>query len=209
MAEGKKSFIIYTDWKDVFDTLSDEKAGILIKHIFSYVNDEHPETDDILIKLAFAGIKQQLKRDLVKWRTTSEKRSEIGRTGGIMSGLKRTKQTKQLVKKRSKTKQTQANEAGNVNVNDNVNEEIKEKKEEKKKYSDFVFMTAIEYEKLISEHGEKNTQTFIGILNNYKGSNGRKYKSDYLAILNWVIDRAKKDGKYVDKSSSKKPQMVW
>ena len=29
----------------------------------------------------------------------------------------------------------------------------------------------------------------IEILNNYKGSKGKKYKSDYMAILNWVVER--------------------
>jgi hypothetical protein len=36
-------------------------------------------------------------------------------------------------------------------------------------------------------------------LNNYKGANGKKYKSDYLAVLNWVVDKAKKEGKYEQK----------
>ena len=29
----------------------------------------------------------------------------------------------------------------------------------------------------------------IEILDNYKGQNGKKYKSDYRAILNWVVKR--------------------
>jgi hypothetical protein len=29
----------------------------------------------------------------------------------------------------------------------------------------------------------------INILSNYKGSTGKKYKSDYRTILNWVVDR--------------------
>ena len=43
MAENKKSFIAYTDWKDTFDALPNDKAGILIKHIYAYVNDEDPQ----------------------------------------------------------------------------------------------------------------------------------------------------------------------
>ena len=49
MAENKKSFVAYADWKETFDALSDEKAGQLIKHIFAYVNDENPESEDMLI----------------------------------------------------------------------------------------------------------------------------------------------------------------
>lgn len=121
MAENKKSFIAYVDWKETFDALPDEKAGQLVKHLFAYVNDENPETDDVLIKAVFANIKHQLKRDLKKWESLSAQRAEIGRLGGIKSGEARqskTKQMKQMVKSRSKTKQ---NEHDNVNVNDTVN----------------------------------------------------------------------------------------
>jgi hypothetical protein len=62
--EGKKSFVLYTDQREVFEELDDELAGKLIKHIFAYVNDENPETDDLLINAVFANIKATLKRDL-------------------------------------------------------------------------------------------------------------------------------------------------
>lgn len=52
-------------------------------------------------------------------------------------------------------------------------------------------MTNAEYEKLVSTYGEDFTNQCITILDNYKGSSGKKYKSDYRAILNWVIDRVK------------------
>ena len=56
MAKDKKSFIAYTDWKDTFDALPDDKAGMLIKFIYAFVNDENPQTDDILINAVFANI---------------------------------------------------------------------------------------------------------------------------------------------------------
>jgi hypothetical protein len=129
MAEGKKSFIAYTDWYETFKALPDDKAGQLIKHVFSYVNDENPKSDDILINAVFANIKQQLKRDLIEWKNTSQVRSEIGKIGGIKSGeSRRSKQMKQLVPKRSKTKQ---NEQDTVNVNDTVNDNVNVTEEEK------------------------------------------------------------------------------
>ena len=60
MAENKKSFITYCEWQETFNELSDEEAGILIKHIFSYVNDENPETDNKVVKMCFIPIKQIL-----------------------------------------------------------------------------------------------------------------------------------------------------
>lgn len=120
MAENKKSFIAYVDWGETFNALPDEKAGQLVKFLFDYVNDKNPETDDILINAVFTNIKLQLKRDLIKWESISSQRSDIGKLGGIKSGEARrskTKQTKQLVKSRSKTKQ---NEHDTVTVNDTV-----------------------------------------------------------------------------------------
>jgi hypothetical protein len=63
-------------------------------------------------------------------------------------------------------------------------------------YSDFVTMTQEEHDRLVAEFGEPLTRRMIEVLNNYKGATGKKYKSDYLAIRNWVIDRVlKEEGK--------------
>jgi hypothetical protein len=79
MAEGKKSFVLYADYINIFEELTDEEAGQLAKHMFRYVNDQHPEAENRLIKIAFEPIKQQLKRDLKEWEETIEKRREAGR----------------------------------------------------------------------------------------------------------------------------------
>ena len=67
------------------------------------------------------------------------------------------------------------------------------KVDKKKKYAEFVTLTEDEYKKLVDEHGEELTKQMITILDNYKGASGKKYKSDYRAILNWVVQRAKED----------------
>jgi hypothetical protein len=77
MAENKKSFTAYCDWNTTFNSLPDDKAGQLIKHLFAYVNDEEPITDDLLINAVFANIKATLKRDLIKWKEKSEKNKQI------------------------------------------------------------------------------------------------------------------------------------
>jgi hypothetical protein len=75
MAENKKGFVLYADQKLIFDDLTNEEAGTLIKHIFMYVNDENPVLNDRLIDMAFKPIKLQLKRDLVKYETVRERNS--------------------------------------------------------------------------------------------------------------------------------------
>lgn len=121
--EGKKSFVLYTDQREVFDELSDEDAGRLIKHIFSYVNDEDPSTEDLLLKVAFLPIKTQLKRDLKIWDEKKQQRAEAGRKGGIA----KSSNAKQNLANPSNATNDVANLAVNVNVNGNVNDINKNK----------------------------------------------------------------------------------
>jgi hypothetical protein len=117
MAADKKGFILYADQKVLFDQLSDEKAGELIKFIFAYVNDENPVTEDLILNLAFTPIKQQLKRDLKKFEQIKVARSEAGKIG-----MKKRWSDKQTITNDNKPLQTITNITvnDNVNVNDNV-----------------------------------------------------------------------------------------
>ncbi len=130
MAEGKKSFILYADFKHTVDMLDDEKAGKLFKHLLAYVNDEYPNMDDPMVALAFEPMKHQLKRDLRKWEEIKGKRVEAGRLGGLARAsnakqeLANANQSKQMLASASKIKQTLANQAVTVNVNDTVNDTV-------------------------------------------------------------------------------------
>jgi len=81
MAKDKKSFILYADAIHTIEKLSDVDAGQLLKHLMRYVNDQNPVTDNPLVDIAFEPIKQQLKRDLVKFEDVKLKRSEAGKAG--------------------------------------------------------------------------------------------------------------------------------
>lgn len=90
---------------------------------------------------------------------------------------------------------------GNENINENINITLKKnnrkrgsqgkKEEEKVHFAEFVSMTNAEYEKLVSTYGKDFADQCITSLDNYKGSSGKKYKSDYRAILSWVVDKVK------------------
>lgn len=183
MAENKKSFIAYVDWGETFSALPDDKAGQLVKHLFDYVNDKNPETDDVLIKAVFANIKQQLKRDLIKWEGISSQRSDIGRIGGIKSGEARqskTKQTKQVLQKRSKTKQ---NEHVTVTVNDTVTVK-EESKNTLPPFEDFKSY-ALENEPLVNLKSlELKYKAWIE--NNWRDGNGKKISNWKSKLLNTI-----------------------
>ena len=119
--EGKKSFVLYTDQREVFEELDDEQAGKLIKHIFSYVNDENPETDDKFVRLAFLPIKTQLKRDLRIWDEKKHSRVEAGKKGGLAKASNARIDLANPSNARNSLANVAVNVNGNVNVNDNVN----------------------------------------------------------------------------------------
>ena len=68
-------------------------------------------------------------------------------------------------------------------------EKAKAEKKTKYNYAEFVSLTRDEYAKLCEEHTEEGAKRMVEILDNYKGSSGKRYKNDYRAILNWVVDR--------------------
>lgn len=111
MAENKNSFILYTDLIHTVEKLTNEKAGKLFKHILNYVNDKNPQTDDIIIIIAFEPIKQSLKRDLRKYEQKRETNRE--------NALKRWHPDNATACNRI---QTDAKHAVSVSVSDSVND---------------------------------------------------------------------------------------
>lgn len=116
MAKDKKSFILYVDQKDLWNKLPDEIAGKLIKHIYAYVSDENPSSDDLMIEIAFEPIKQQLKRDLKLFDEKRVKRSEAGLAGANKRWQPMANDSKRI----SNIAKIAVNDNVNVNVNDNV-----------------------------------------------------------------------------------------
>jgi hypothetical protein len=115
MAKEKKSFILYADQQGVFNQLPDEIAGRLIKHIFAYVNDEQPVTDELIINIAFEPIKQCLKRDLCRWKEYLDKQSVNGKKGGRPKKPNESEITQAFSDKPKKA------DSVSVSVNDSVN----------------------------------------------------------------------------------------
>ena len=113
---------MYADQQGVFKQLPDDVAGRLIKHIFSYVNDENPCTEELIINIAFEPIKQSLKRDLKRWEDYIEKQSLNGKKGGRPPKAKESQETQAFLNKPKKA------DSVSVSVNDsvNVNEKIKQ-----------------------------------------------------------------------------------
>jgi hypothetical protein len=163
MATDKKGFILYADLIHTVNQLPSDKAGDLFKHILSYVNDKHPVTEDIVIKIAFEPIKQQLKRDLKKFEEVKIKRSDAGK----LSAAKRKEQKEQSSTNPTSVKsveQSSTNPTVSVNVNDNVNDILKRKQDFRLSIGSFIKANPnkytkqlfIDFEEYWTEHGAKD-----------------------------------------------------
>ena len=158
MAQGKKSFIAYSDWKDVFDELPNEDAGALIKHIFAYVNDENPVSDNVLIRAVFANIKSTLERDLNKWNNQLQHRSDAGKKSAEIRKIK----AYELQRNPTSVKTIERNPTDNVSVSVNVKKSIEERKQDFKK--SLIPFISVSFDKFLmkdffeywSEHGEND-----------------------------------------------------
>jgi hypothetical protein len=179
MATDKKKVVVYCDWIETFESLTDEEAGRLIKHFFRYVNDLNPNSDR-LIELMFTPIKQTLKRDLQSWEAKRITNSENGKLGG------RPKKTEQnpnkpngLIKNPIKAKK-----AVSVSVSDNVNEI--------NKYRAFAHLSISidEFKKLEIDYTKQQIDNALDSIENYKDN--KKYKSLYLTCKNWLSKEPKK-----------------
>ncbi len=180
MAEGKKSFIAYSDWKATFDELSDEDAGRLIKHIFAYVNDENPVTDNVLIRVAFAQFKQTLKRDLVKWNEQLQQRRDAGKRSAEKRALEKSNERSTVVESRQRNSTDSVSVSVSVsdNVNDNVSEKEKKNKERANKFAPPTQSEVISYflEKGYTQEAACKAFDYYDVAN-WTDSTGKKIKN--------------------------------
>ena len=124
--EGKDSFILYTKYINIFKILTDEQAGMLIKHILNYTNDllteeQEDELADPVVKMAWINIKIDLKEDLVKWKNICETNRINGLKGGRpkkQTENPKTEKTERLFQKPKKADND--NEYDNEYENNNV-----------------------------------------------------------------------------------------
>jgi hypothetical protein len=134
----KSSFLIYLDYKEQFELLSDAELGQLLRAIMLY--EETGEITELsgMLKMAFSFIKTQLDKDRQKYEEMCEKNRENAKKGG--------RPRKQVVNEKPngfKENQTEAKKADNDKDNDNeedIENEIEkdiDKKEKNKKRKTF------------------------------------------------------------------------
>lgn len=78
----KSSFLIYLDYEEQFNLLTDEQIGQLMRAIIKYEKTREVPQLDGVVKMAFSFIKTQLDRDREKYEARCEKNRENAKKGG-------------------------------------------------------------------------------------------------------------------------------
>lgn len=188
---SKKSFVFYASWMDAINELPQDMQLESLRAIIEYgLSGEVAENLSFTAKAILAIAKVQMDVNNVRF--------ENGKKGGRPKNQTKPNETKQNQTKPNETEMEISKPNVNVNVNDNVNIKnhdinIMSKKEaEKHHYAPCVMLTESEYGKLVEAHGEDGAAWMVKKLDDYKAASGRTYKSDYRAILNWVVDEYRK-----------------
>ena len=194
-----KQFTFFRNYYEAIKELPNKKefAFSILEYIFE---DKIPEFDGLS-----KGIWQLMERPLKisKNKANNAKRESNENQIEIKS---KSNENQTEIKPKSNENQSHYSISNSISSSERKKEKEvlgeKEKKEEKIHFAEFVAMTNAEYEKLISTYGKEFADQCIVTLDNYKGSSGKKYKSDYRAILSWVVDKQKEKQKSAQAKSS-------
>lgn len=210
MATGKKTFVFYSDWSNMIKEMPNEDAGELLKHILAYVNDESPESKNLLVKMAFGHMKPMLKADLLKWDKQLKSYSNMGKKSAEARASTKVQPTLTKVERTSTV---------NVNVNDNVNVNV-DYKDIISEWNSFTWklskLKALNTERKkhlkirIKEHGrEELSNAFKKVQGSdfLQGENDRNWKANF----DWVINSSNFvkiiEGNYDNKQTTRNPLM--
>lgn len=199
MAQEKVTF--YKQWSETIKELSDserlEVYDAIVQYAFEGVTREFKSP---FAKVAFGWSKKDIDADNARMAEISAKRRNAGRMGGAPKNNRnanRKTEVEEPTQVEEKTVVPAATSQGEL-FPDMPTVEPKKKaiKPTKHKYADLVLLTESEYQKLVESYGEEGTQWMIVKLDNYKAARGMAYKSDYRAILNWVVKEYEKQSVY-------------
>lgn len=184
----RKQFTFYRSFFEALKALDAESGYAAVMAICDYALDENEHELSGVPAAVFSLVKPNL--------DSSRKKAESGGAGGKMkqAASKPQANTKQTPSKREKKEEKEKE------VKKDSLPPLPPTKEQKVQWADNVTMTNDEHDKLLATYGPADTAKLIAILDNYKGSSGKPYKSDYRAILSWCVDRlhegkSKPDGK--------------
>lgn len=155
----KKSFVMYAEWGNLFESLPETSAGTLIKAIYDHFRGEDPHIADASLKAVYDMIAARMDADGEKYEEVRAKRTDAARSKWMQMDANASKSIQKH----------HDNENDNDNENVNVNVSSNEDKREKRKR--FTPPTLDELRSYIREKGYTfDAETFLS----YYDSNGWK-----------------------------------
>lgn len=172
---AREYLLIYTSYEAPVSLLDDGEAGRLFKGILTYARTGEDPGLNGAEKVAFNFMKSQIDGSMNYKRGPGRPR----------------KASTEAQEDAPLFEQEEAPAGASPPEQEVKPERRKRRKEgpEKIQYAEFVTMTEDEHNKLKAKYGSAALERMIEMLDNYKGSSGKKYVSDYRAILNWVANR--------------------
>ena len=184
------TFVLYCDWEDIIEDLTDEEVGQLFKAIFAYVNHDIVENFNgrTGLGVAFKTIRRQIDVNRKKYEQVVEKRRK--------AALKRWE-------KQNSAMQNIANNANaffamhNVNDNDNDNDNGNGIVNDNGNVNVSAFDTAPllteeQRAELVGLSSVSSVETYISKISDWQAKNGKKCKDIYGTLRKWIEqDKAK------------------
>lgn len=207
MNEKKQpGFIIYGEFEEQVNMLSDSDAGLLLRALFRYANDGEVVEMPPMVKMIFSVMKRRIDLQAEKYAEICRKRSEAGKKGN------QTRWGNDNIANATKCEQEVASVA---NKNTNINQTETETKAETKiiccsssrgsaselhtTTTTTTNITAEQRAVLVDMYGEEAVGDYICRMDEYLTNSGKKpYKNHFATIKRWM----KEDGvKMLDKPS--------
>lgn len=202
---AKDKIIFHKKWRDAIKDFPTEVRLEVYDAIVQYAfDDKVHEFVYPMAKMAFVFIKIDIDTTTKRQDEISIKRRLAGKKGGKVKAKSKTEKNKNKVISIAETTQSLP-EPPKQEVQQKA---VRNKKPIKKQYAEYVLLAEEEYQNLVNKHGEDAIQWMITKLDNYKASSGKKYQSDYRAILNWVVEDYYKTKGYGSKNTRRATEIA-
>ena len=194
----KKSFIVYADWEEYFEDVSEKQLAAVFKALFRYAADGTEPEFKGAARSIFRMMKNCLDRDAGKWEDKCRKNAENGRKGGLAKAAKKAA----LPNGKNSLANLADSESDSVSesVSDSDRESESESEREKacsagsaspspaQALGEFgnVFLSEEEKRSLAAEFGRPAVDKAVNEISEYCASLGKRYKSWPAAVRRWI-----------------------
>lgn len=213
MSQQKKSFILYLDQSELFGKLTNEQAGKLIKHAFSFADGGDESHEDLIVDLAFTSIKQAMNRDTEKWQAQKDQRSAAGKKSAEARAAKANEEQRgptvvESVERTPTNPTVSVNGSVSVNVSESVSDNDSDKEKLKPSSKHLPGRPDVTVE-IIDYLNAKTGKSFRHVDSHSKHIRARLAEGHTLADIRAVIDRKTQEWKGTDSAQYLRPATLF